>query len=603
MLELAGVLILGIFAQWFAWKVKVPAILPLIIIGLLVGPISTYLMPTGDKFIDTDKIFQGELLFDFLSLAVGVILFEGGLSLKIKELKGSFSTVANLIIIGTIVTFIGASVASYYIMDLELKMALLFGSLVIVTGPTVIKPILRNVRPNKKVATILKWEGVLIDPVGALIALLVYEFIIYFKADSNITLFAFKEIALTIVTGTGVGLSMASLIYYLLKKELIPTYLRNVVVLALVVFTIFLSDTIIHESGLFAVTLLGITLTNTKLKQINFILSFKEDITVILISVLFIMLSARIDMEDIQLLGLRSIILFIVVVYLLRPLSIFLSSFKSKLSINEKLFLSWISPRGIVAAGVASIFTIRIIASKSEFITAAEREDAELILPLTFLIIIGTVIIQGATAKKMAKTLNVIEKQPNGILFIGADEMTRMIALFMKKLDIPILLSDTSQENIRSAKVLGLETYQGSLLIDKTVTEDIDLTNYGQMWAMTSSSEINMLGGRILTRVFGEDKVFRLSTKREFELKELSKPKNLLFNGELDFLALMQIMRMKPGFKSITIELETEWQEILGDEEKTLLFYLDTKGQIVPFTSQSPKPRKGDEVVYVSHSK
>ena len=500
MIELAGILVLGILAQWLAWKVKLPAILPLIIIGLLVGPFSTFFLSSHEKLIDTDAIFKGEVLFDFLSLAVGVILFEGGLSLKIKDLKGTGTTVISLVMVGTIVTLIGATVACHYIMGMTYKMSLLFGSLVIVTGPTVIKPILRNVRPNHKVATLLNWEGVLIDPVGALVALLAYEFIVSFGSEANITSFAIKEIISTILSGSAVGFLISALIYNILKRELIPTYLRNVVVLALIVMTVSLADQLVSESGLFAVTLAGIVLTNTNLKQINLILSFKEDITVILVSVLFIMLSARIDMEDIYLLGPQSLLLFAVVVYVLRPITIFLSTIGAKLNVNEKLFLSWISPRGIISAGVASIFTIRILASDNPNVSMLEKQEAELILPLTFLVIIGTVIIQGFTAKPIAKYLKIYQYKPNGILFIGADQMTRLIAFYLHKHGIPVLLSDTSPSNIKDAKALGLDTFEGSLLVDKSVTEEVDLSEYGQVWAMTSSNEINMLACRILRR-------------------------------------------------------------------------------------------------------
>ena len=215
MLELAGILILGIFAQWMAWKIKLPAILPLIFIGLIVGPLSPFIFPIEGKIIDTDDILKGELLFDFLSLAVAVILFEGGLSLKIKDIKGNSSTVISLVIVGTIFTLIGGTFACYYIMEMTFKMSLLFGSLVIVTGPTVIKPILRNVKANHKLSTILNWEGVLIDPFGALVALLAYEFIVHFHPSENITFFALQGIIYTILSGLLIGVATAIAIYYL----------------------------------------------------------------------------------------------------------------------------------------------------------------------------------------------------------------------------------------------------------------------------------------------------------------------------------------------------------------------------------------------------
>jgi len=602
MVALAGILVLGILAQWLAWKVKLPAILPLIIIGLLVGPFSTFFVSSHQKLIDTDAIFKGEVLFDFLSLAVGVILFEGGLSLKIKDLKGTGTTVISLVVIGTVVTLLGATFACHYIMGMTFKMSMLFGSLVIVTGPTVIKPILRNVRPNHKVATLLNWEGVLIDPVGALVALLAYEFIVSFDAGANITSFAIKETILTVASGSAVGFFISGLIYYLLKKELVPTYLRNVVVLALIVMTVSLADQLVSESGLFAVTLAGIILTNTNLKQINFILSFKEDITLILVSILFIMLSARIDMEDIYLLGPQSLLLFAVVVYALRPITIFLSTIGANLNLNEKLFLSWIAPRGIVSAGVASIFSIRILASTNPNVGILEKQEAELILPLTFLVIIGTVVIQGFTAKPIAKLLKIYQYKPNGVLFIGADQMTRFIALYLHKMGVPVLLSDTSTSNIKDARALGLDTFEGSLLVDKSVTEEVDLSEYGQVWAMTSSNEINMLACRILRRVFGDKNVYRFVSKREYDIKELSRPDNLLFNGKMDFYGLIQLMRKNPRLKTFEIQDELKGDQLIKkDENITLLFFIKPKGTIIPFTKSSAKPKKGDTIVYINN--
>ncbi len=289
MIELAGLLVLGFFAQWLSWRIKVPAILPLIIIGLLVGPISTlftgdegYLVSTGPKLIDGDSIFQGQVLFDVVSLAVGLILFEGGLTLKLSEVKVLGKAVRNIIVIGSAVTMAGGTVAAMLIMDFTVQTSLLFGSLIIVTGPTVIGPILRNVKPNFNITTVLKWEGILIDPVGALIAILTYEFIISGTAGAQIGWIALKTFAITIAVGIAIGWAVAWLGNILINKELIPKYLQNIVILGLVITAFALSNSIQHESGLLAVTIMGMALVNMKTSNLKEIITFNEDLVIIL---------------------------------------------------------------------------------------------------------------------------------------------------------------------------------------------------------------------------------------------------------------------------------------------------------------------------------
>lgn len=602
MIELAGILILGILAQWLAWRIKVPAILPLIIIGLLVGPVATYLTPDHTKLINTDHIFQGHLLFDFVSLAVGIILFEGGLTLKYREVKKLGSAILKIILIGSLITLAGATWAVHHFMDIEWKIALLFGSLVIVTGPTVIRPILNNVRPNQNISTVLKWEGVLIDPLGAFIAILIYEFII--SDHGNITVHALLNFSLTVLSGGSTGLGMALLISFLLKRNLIPAYLRNVIILGLVITAFAISDLLHAESGLLAVTLLGMVLSNDNTTEIKSIIHFKEDITVILISILFIMLSSRINVEDLQHLGWNSIIVFCFIVFILRPVSIFISTINSKLTLKEKLFISWISPRGIVSAGVASIFTLRLTDPTTHIgdLSVAEIEHAKILLPLTFLIIVGTVVIQGSTAKAVAKKLNVLKDHPKGIVFISANEISRFLAEFLHKNKIPVLLTDTSDSNLRATKLLNLPYYEGSLLIDKEF-EEADLSEYGQVMCMTSSTEVNILACKILTSEFDKENTFRLTSTKELELGDsFAHAKNILFDGSVDFIELTQIIRTEPEIHRLAFPTFETMKAYLKAHKKDIipLFIVDQKDNYTPF-SDFLLPIKGKfELIYIN---
>ena len=609
MLELAGLLVLGFFAQWLSWRIKVPAILPLIIIGLLVGPISTlftgdegYLVSKGEKLIDGDSIFQGKVLFDVVSLAVGLILFEGGLTLKLSEVKVLGKAVRNIIVIGSAVTMAGGTVAAMLIMDFSIQTALLFGSLIIVTGPTVIGPILRNVKPNFNITTILKWEGILIDPVGALIAILTYEFIISGTAGAQIGWIAFKTFAITIAVGIAIGWAMAWLGNILITKELIPKYLQNIVVLGLVITAFALSNSIQHESGLLAVTIMGMALVNMKTSNLKEIISFNEDLVIILISFLFVLLSSRIDIVDIELvLTLKSFILFAVVVFILRPLSVFLSTWGTNLTLNEKLFLSYICPRGIVTAAVASIFSISLFQSKDYII---DLDEAAMLLPLVFLVIVGTVVLQGLTAKSVARLLGVTRKEPNGVVFLSADESARFIAKILQKYNVPILLADTSKANTREASMQQIPVYEGSIL-NEEAWEQIDFAQYGQLWAMTPNAEINALACRIVGEELVEDKVFRFISNREQEtLNKEDYPKNILFEGRADFIAFSHFIRKNPEIKEQKVNSREEVLAILDAAENKgkliPLFVINDKNFIEPALAVTPlEVGKENKFVYL----
>lgn len=597
MLDLAAILVLGIFAQWLAWRVKLPAILPLIIFGLLVGPLSTFLTPDGSKLIDGDEIFTGHLLFSFVSLSVGIILFEGGLTLKLNEIKNQATTVRNLLTIGALITAIGGTLTAYYLLEMDLKIAILFGALIIVSGPTVISPILRNVRPNQKINTILKWEGILIDPLGALVAVLAYEFIKSSKPGEEFTLMALKEFFLTISSGFFMGFIGAFILYYMIKNNRVPPFLRNVVTLALVVLTFAFSEFLQRESGLMAATVMGIILANIKMEEIKNILSFKEDVSIILISALFILLSSRIEIQELNQLGIESLWLFLIIILLIRPLSVLVSTWGSDLNWRERTFIAWIGPKGIVAAAIASLFSIELVnrGGSSELVA-----DSALLVPLVFMIITGTVIIQGSTAKWVARLLKVDITQPTGILFVGANEVSRFIAKYLKEQGVPVLLTDTARSNIQEAQSIGLPVFEGSIFSEKTI-EELDLSNIGQMFALTSNSEVNSLACQRFKKELGEENVYRLVSRRELELKDSEKPPNLLFSGQRDFINLIQKIRKKPVFKTKKVNNEGECKDFLKSyADHSIPLFIKSKDQKYHvINSYLNHISKGDELIYL----
>jgi len=521
MLELAGIIILGILAQWVAWKFKIPAILPLILIGLLVGPIAAeFLSEDGGKWIEPiwngkKGLFPGDSLYYFVSLAISIILFEGGLTLKRSEIKNVGPVITKLITLGSAITFFGAGIAAHFIFGLSLELSFLFSGLIIVTGPTVITPILRNIPLKKDISTVLKWEGILIDPIGALVAVLVFEFISV-EGDSGFTKTALIEFGKIILFGTTFGFTFAHALAFAINKKFIPHYLLNVVSLSAVLLVFVASETFAHESGLLAVVVMGMVLGNGKLENIKELLYFKESLSVLLISILFILLAANINIEDLLLLySWKTAVLFLVVVFLIRPIGVFLSTSKSKLKANEKLFISWVGPRGIVAAGIASLFGSKLMKQGVE--------GAEYITPLVFMIVLGTVLLNATTARLFAKLVGVFLTKSDGILIVGASKISRLLGHYLETNGRHVVLIDSNQNNIEKAKELGLEAINTDIY-SNTLMDNIELNDVGYLMAMTGNTSINKYAIDKFGAEFGENGSFRLVTREEM-LDDNNNPK------------------------------------------------------------------------------
>ena len=602
MLELAGIIILGIIAQWAAWRLKLPAILPLILIGLFVGPISTLLSEDGTKWIEpiwngSEGFFPGESLYYFVSLAISIILFEGGLTLKRSEIRNIGPVITKLITLGSVVTFFGAGAAAYFIFGLSLKISFLFSALIIVTGPTVISPILRNIPLKKDVSSVLKWEGILIDPIGALVAVLVYEFIVAGEGG-EFTITALEEFGKIVLFGSTFGFSFAHALAFAIKKKLIPHYLLNVFTLSAVLGVFVMSDAFAHESGLLAVVVMGMVLGNINLPNLKELLYFKESLSVLLISILFILLSANINLEDLELLyRWETIVLFLIVVFVIRPIGVFLSTHGSDLQMNERIFISWVGPRGIVAAGIASLFGSKLLL-KGE-------PGAEYITPLVFMIVLGTVLFNATTARLFAKAIGVFLTKSEGILIIGASDVSRLIARYLQRNNRHVVLVDSNPNNIQAAKDLELNALEGNIY-SEDLTSDIELSDIGYLMALTGSGDINKYAINRFKKQFGENGSFRLITKTEIESEDKI-PKEGLFSATDDFMNLTQVARKYPTVQEVPINSSEEYlavtEVLTNDVDMVPLFVKEKDGTIDIISSFVEKLElksfEGCKVVYL----
>ena len=602
MLELAGIIILGILAQWFAWKFKIPAILPLILIGLFVGPISTLISEDGNKWIEPIwngeiGLFPGERLFNFVSLSIAIILFEGGLTLKKEEIKNVGPVIYKLITLGSFVTLITAGIAAHFIIGLNWPLSFLFSSLIIVTGPTVITPILRNLAIKKDISTILKWEGILIDPIGALAAVLVFEFIsVGSDHGTKYTQDALIEFGKIIIIGVSIGFTSAYAFAMALKNKLIPHYLLNVIVLTLVLGVFVLSDLFAHESGLLAVVIMGMVLGNMKLDALKEVLYFKETISILLISILFILLSANIDISDLELIyNWNSLILFAIVVLIVRPLGVFLSSANSELKFNEKLFISWVGPRGIVAAGIASLFGLKL--------TMQGVENANYITPLVFMIVLGTVLLNATTARLVARITNVLLKKSEGILIIGASKFARLIATYLTNNNRRVVLIDSNPKHIEYAIQENLEAIKYDIYSDNLM-ENIELNDIGYLLALTGSNSINEYAISKLSKTFGEEGTFRLISTKEMQ-DPLINPVNGLFSNTDDYINISEVVRDYPNINEVGITSKEQYIQMIQETKKELktipVFIKDNKGEIliIPSNSEEMHVESGNTMIYL----
>ena len=580
MLELAGIIILGILAQWVAWKFKIPAILPLILIGLLVGPIAAeFLSFDGKKWIEPiwngeEGLFPGESLFYFVSLAISIILFEGGLTLKMAEIKNVGPVITKLISIGSIVTFFGAGIAAHYIFGLSWEISFLFAGLIIVTGPTVITPILRNIPLKKDVSAVLKWEGILIDPIGALVAVLVFEFISV-DAGGEFTKTALIEFGKIVLFGATFGFTFAHALNFIINKKWVPHYLLNVFSLAAVLGVFVLSDAFAHESGLLAVVVMGMVLGNSKSPYLKDLLYFKESLSVLLISILFILLAANINYSDLLLIyNWQTVALFSVVVFLIRPLGVFISTHGSKLKLNEKLFISWVGPRGIVAAGIASLFGLKL-AKKGVY-------GAEYITPLVFVIVLGTVLLNATTARLFARLVGVFLNKSSGILIVGASKVSRLIGHYLESNGRHVVLIDSNQTNINKAKELGLEALNTDIY-SQTLLDNIELNDVGYLMALTGNSDINKYAINKFAKQFGENGAFRLVSTAEI-LDETNSPKEGLFSHTDDYNSLFAVTRKFPSIQEIEIIDKAHLEDLIkttnNDKDIIPLFIKDDEGEL-----------------------
>lgn len=571
-------------AQWLAWRLHLPSILLLLALGIIAGPVI--------GLIDTANLF-GNLLFPFISFSVAIILFEGGLSLRFSEFRSVGKIIRNLIYLGSIITWIIATSAAYFILHFEFKLALLFGAILIVTGPTVIIPLLRQIRPRGNLYAIAKWEGIMIDPVGAVLAVLVFEEIVsggfeHINADS------IGGLILTVTVGLFLGWTGARLIIIFLQRYWIPDFLHNSAAIMMVITTFILSDLIQKESGLLTVTVMGIFLANQKKVSIKHIIEFKENLRIILISTLFIILAARLKIDDLAYLNLNTCIFIAILVFIARPLSVYVSTIGQSLNFKEKLFLSWLAPRGIVAAAVSSVFAIEL--------TANGYSDAARLIPLTFIVIIATVTLYGLSAVPLARRMNLSEPDPQGVLIVGAHAWSVELAEILKEAGLRVLLVDANPNNVQDARRNRIEAKTANILSEELI-DQLDLHGIGKLFALTPNDEVNALAALHFEEIFGRSQVYQLPYKKKILIEEQPVSRHLrgrrLFNADMTFERISELSAAGARINIRKIEAEGDIR-LLKNENVIPMIIVDSQKKLMVYTEDKrPKLAPGMDLIFL----
>ena len=472
-LQIVIAVLAGISAQVFGEYLKIPSIVFLLLFGLLLG---------ADGFDILHPHELGVGLEVLVALAVAIILFEGGLNLELRDLGKVSGSLRNLVTLGTLITLIGGGMAAHWLAEFPWSIAFLYASLVVVTGPTVIGPLLKQVRVDRQVATLLEGEGVLIDPVGAILAVVVLNTILNSTAAP---VAIFNGLMLRLGIGVVVGVAGGWLLGLLLKKAtFLSEELKNLIVLAGVWGLFGLSQTIRSESGLMATVVAGIVLKASSIPEERLLKRFKGQLTILCVSVLFILLAADLSIDSVFALGWGSILAVLVLMLIVRPISIAVCTWNSSMNWRQKLFLAWIAPKGIVSASVASLFAI--------LLTDKGINGGDAIKALVFLTIMMTVFLQGLTARWVARWLQITSSEANGAVIIGCNPLGRLIGRLFQDAGESVVLIDTDPEDCQKAEAEGLPVFQSSGL-DSEVLAEAGIDSMGTFITLTNNGEVNLV--------------------------------------------------------------------------------------------------------------
>lgn len=609
---LAGIVLIAALAQLLAWHLKIPSILVLLIAGFGLGTV-----------IDAVSVVGQDVLYAGVSLTVGIILFEGSLSLKIQQVRDLGQSVLRLCTL-TVVIAAPLIALSAWVAGVEPRLAVLLGALLVVTGPTVINPIVRQLRPTRRTAALLRWEGIVVDPIGAVLATLVLQAIV--GAGSSPLEAAARGLLVTVILGVGLGIGVGHLLRMAMVRHLIPDFLQGVFFLAVALAVFVASNMVAAESGLLTITVLGVYLANSPDIHLHRVVEFKEHLQVLFVGSLFILLGGLVSWEQIVEIAPEAAIFIALLVLVVRPVSVYLSLRGSDSDVRERTLLAFMAPRGIVAAAVTSIFAIEI-GHRAQEVSAAARaarasgaadadaltaraEDltglagqAQGLVPLVFLVVVGTVAIYGLGVGRLAERLGLASTSPQGVLFAGSAPWVIDAGEQLKELGVPVRVVSHVYTGIRAARQRGLETYYGHILSDIT-SDELDPSGMGHLLAVTADDEMNSTVAREYSSLFGSAHTYQLRRADTSAASSKRRPSDhlaarLAFDPPLTFDEISQ--RHEDGMQVRRTRLSKEFTgedfaERYGDDA-VVLFLVSPSGKVTVAREETGLPETATHVV------
>lgn len=584
-LVIVGVVALGVAAQWVAWRFRLPAIVLLAGSGIIAGPGLGWINPSEDL---------GDLLRPVISLCVAIILFEGGLSLRLAELKEAGRGVQRLVWLGAPLGWTMATLCAHFIGGLDWAVSLVFGAIMVVTGPTVIMPLLRQSALNRRTASYLKWEGIVNDPIGALLAVLVFQFFVFSGSGSGLTE-VLEGVSLAIASGLIFGGVGGWLTGRAFRAGMVPEYLKSPVMLGLVLVVYEISNLMQHEAGLLAVTIMGIVVANMNLPGIGDMKRFKEYITIMLVSVVFVLLTADLNLDSLTYIGWRGAALIAAIMVLARPAAIMLATVNAKMEFRERLLLSWIAPRGIVAAATAGVMGPRLVDA---------GYDAEVLLPLVFAVIFATVFAHGLSLNWLSTKLGLSSRHRDSVVIVGASPWTIELARTLRDLKVNVLVADSSWHNLRPARLAGVPVFYGDIL-SEFAEESVELAHVRTVLAATSNDAYNALVCTQIAPEVGQRHVFQLpmGAAAEDDPKVIARPRrgNVAFDKEAVFERLWRLYVRGWAFYKTKLSDNYSYSDFLSERPSDAMqvIHIDADGEVDLFSLQHElEPKAGDTIVY-----
>lgn len=565
------IILLGVGAQWASWRLNLPGFVVLLSTGFLVGPVLGIVHP--------DRLL-GDLLFPVISLSVALILFEMGLSLRLEELRTRKHSLWCLSSVGFLIAWALTSFFLFSVLSFPPPVSILTGAILVITGPAVIVPLLRRLPPVGRAGWTLKWEGIVNDFLGLTAVVIVFQ-ILQFESPHRALLGTVLGVLQILGVALFLGLTGLILTILLFKSQWLPHHLQNAVTLTLVLTIFSLSELFLQNSGYLSVALLGFFLANQTILPVFHILKYKENFRILLIAIFFIILSARVDLSLIvETMG-RSFLFLGLLIFIVRPASVFLSTWASHLTLREKTFLAFTAPRGIVAAALAS--------SCALWLDSLGYSGGSRLLSEVFFIIFFSAVLYSLSTPMLARLLNLKESPPRGLLLVGAHAWVIRLARILKRMDVPVLLLDSNRSNLSRARMEDLPTYFGNIL-SPNMAEEIEDQPCGMLLALTNNDMVDALTTKRYAEIFGSESVFRLPPEKEASASELDllaqeSHGKLLFAPWATGSFLSEQFREGAYIKAMPLSEQNNIDRVLrryGD--RILPMFILEEGRALPFT-------------------